>query len=97
MTEVVGSGDRSLDGVREGGSAQWCSERAGRGGGKSWQLSSGRWQGQRVGRGPDARAWRKTPDSQIKAPCLFPYPLLEVHDKLQERTLWLNKALVHLL
>lgn len=42
MTEAVPvSGDRSLDGVREGGSAQRCSEGAGRGGGKSWQLSSG--------------------------------------------------------
>lgn len=38
MMEAVGRGDWSLDGVREGDSAQRCSEGAGRGGGKSWQL-----------------------------------------------------------
>lgn len=38
MMEAVGRGDWSLGGVREGGSAQQCSEGAGRGGGKSWQL-----------------------------------------------------------
>ena len=90
MTEAVGRGDWPLDGVREGGSAQRSSEGAGRGGGKSWQLLLRGWQGQRVGRGPGARTWRKTPDPQIKAPCLLPHPQLEVNDKLQERTLWLK-------